>query len=94
MFFTPKRMKFTMLALSQWNQIDDTAARVNGENYHIQVICNPLDTVYLTTERKNRLTILDVLRNFAPRRFIFNSETKELLEKFKLSQKVITRLLS
>jgi hypothetical protein len=35
---------------------------------------------------------LDVLRNFAPRCFVFNRETIELLEKFHLSKKVITRL--
>ena len=39
-------------------------------------------------------TILDVLKNFAPRRFVFNDETIELLEKFKLSKKVIANLSS
>ena len=76
----------------EYQQIDDTTARVNGENHYTQVVCNPLYTAYFTTEHKDRLTILDVLRNFAPRRFVFNNETTELLEKFNLSKKVITRL--
>jgi len=80
------------LEVGQYQQIDDTSARVNGENYYTQVICNPWYTAYFTTEHKDRLTILDVLRGFAPRCFIFNRETVELLEKFNLSKKVITRL--
>ncbi len=77
-----------------YQQIDDTSARVNGENHYTQVVCNPLYTAYFTTERKDRLSVLDVLRNFAPRRFLFNSETLELLEQFHLSQKLIRRVAS
>lgn len=75
-----------------YQQIDDTSARVNGENHYTQVVCNPLYTAYFTTERKDRLSVLDVLRNFAPRRFLFNSETMQLLEQFHLSQKLIARV--
>lgn len=80
---------WTALECGEYQQIDDTSARVNGENHSTQVICNPLYTAYFTTERKDRLSVLDVLRNFAPRRFLFNSETLELLEQFGLSQKLI-----
>lgn len=80
------------LECGAYQQIDDTSARVNGENHYTQVICNPLYTAYFTTERKDRLSVLDVLRNFAPRRFIFNTETIALLRQFGLSKKFIARV--
>ncbi len=82
----------TALECGAYQQIDDTSARVNGENHYTQVLCNPLYTAYFTTERKDRLSVLDVLRNFAPRRFLFNSETLELLEQFRVSRKLIARV--
>lgn len=82
----------TALECGAYQQIDDTSARVNGENHYTQVLCNPLYTAYFTTEHKDRLSVLDVLRNFAPRRFLFNSETLELLEQFRVSQKLIARV--
>jgi hypothetical protein len=47
---------------SPWQHIDDTGTRVDGVNWHCQVLCNPLYTAYFTTERKDRLTVIDVLR--------------------------------
>ena len=60
--------------------MDDTATRVNGQNYHCQVITNPLHTTFLTTPKKDRLTIVDVLRNGAPRLFRLNDEALGYLE--------------
>src|ERR1035438_9996731 len=37
---------------SPWQHIDDTGTRVDGVNWHCQVLCNPLYTAYFTTERK------------------------------------------
>jgi hypothetical protein len=42
---------------SPWQQIDDTGTRVNGQNQHCQILCNPLYTAYFTTAKKDRLTI-------------------------------------
>lgn len=50
------------LASSPWQQIDDTATRVNGDNQHCEVVCNPLYTSYHTTPAKDRLTVIDLLR--------------------------------
>jgi Transposase IS66 family len=50
------------LASAPFAQIDDTLTRLNGENYHCQVVCNPCYTSYHTTPSKDRLTIVDVLR--------------------------------
>ncbi|MBT9438200.1 MAG: hypothetical protein GAS50_03305, partial [Desulfobacterales bacterium] len=80
------------LESSSYQQIDDTGSRVNGQNYYTQIVCNPLATVFFTTKRKDRLTILDVLRNFESRSFMFNEETFSLLEQLKVPQKLIILL--
>lgn len=77
---------------SSYQQIDDTGSRVNGQNYYTQIVCNPLATVFFTTKRKDRLTILDVLRNFESRHFLFNEETFSLLEQLKIPKKLIILL--
>jgi hypothetical protein len=43
---------------------------------------------YFTTERKDRLTVLDVFRDFAPRQFLYNAEAISLLDSFKLAKKI------
>lgn len=57
------------LRSSPWHHLDDTATRVNGQNHHCHIVCNPLYTIYHTTPAKDRLTILDVLSNGQPRAF-------------------------
>ena len=66
--------------------------RSNGQNHYTQIVCNPFATVFFTTKRKDRLTVLDILRNFEPRSFLFNEETFTLLEQFKIPQKLIVLL--
>lgn len=75
------------IANSQFVQIDDTSARVKGTNNYNQIVCSPLFTSYHTTETKDRLTVLSVLTNFAPSRYLYDSHAKELLEHFNLSDK-------
>ena len=67
------------LASTPWQHLDDTSTRVNGQNQYCQVVCNPFYTSYQTTESKDRLTILDVLRNGRPRQYLFNAEAQSLL---------------
>ena len=62
------------LASSPWQHLDDTSTRVNGQNGYCHIVCNPLYTAYFTTATKDRLTILDVLTNHRPRRFLVNAE--------------------
>ena|GEM_PF-134235 len=80
------------LEVCDYQQIDDTTCRVNGRNCYTQIVCNDCFTAFFTTERKDRLTILDILRNFGPRGFIFNNETFSLLEQLKVSKTLIKRL--
>jgi len=78
---------------SPWQQIDDTPTRVNGRNQYCQIVCNPLYTIYQTTATKDRLTILDVLRGGAPRRFRLNAEALNYLDQVQLAQLHRQRLL-
>ncbi len=75
------------LLSGHFQQIDDTGARVNGENHYTQIICNPFYSAYFTTPRKDRLTVLDVFRDFAPREFLYNQRAISLLTGFNLSKK-------
>lgn len=77
------------LASSPWQHLDDTATRVNGQNQHCHVVNNPLYTTYLTTPGKDRLSVIDVLRNGQPRVFRLNAEALGYLETTGVSQ--ITR---
>jgi hypothetical protein len=69
------------LRSSPWQHLDETSTRVNGQNQHCQIICNPLYTAYFTTEAKDRQSVLAVLRNGEPATFLFNGETDALLER-------------
>ena len=78
---------------SPWQHIDDTSTRVNGQNQHCQVVCNPLYTAYQTTAAKDRLTIIDVLCNGQPRRFRLNAEALGYLNQVQVSQLTRQRLM-
>lgn len=49
------------LRSSPWQHVDDTVMRVNGQNQYCHIVCNPFYTAYFTMEKKNRLTVIDVL---------------------------------
>jgi FtsZ-binding cell division protein ZapB len=68
------------LRSSPWQQIDDTSTRVNGQNEHCHVINNPLHTTYLTLPSKDRLSVIDVLRNGRPRVFRYSADAEAWLE--------------
>jgi hypothetical protein len=61
------------LASSPWQHIDDTSTRVAGQNWCCHIVCNPLYTAYFTLPGKDRLTVIDVLRDRQPRAFRLNA---------------------
>jgi hypothetical protein len=77
-----------------WQHIDDTATRVDGQNQHCQVVDNPLHTTYRTTEAKDRLTIIDVLRGGQPRTFRLNAEALGYLSQAGVSGVTRQKLLA
>jgi hypothetical protein len=62
------------LESSPWQQTDDTATRVNGLNEHCHILCHPLYTAYFTLLKKDRQSVIDVLSNEGPRRYLFNEQ--------------------
>lgn len=80
------------LQSTPWQQIDDTATRVDGQNHYCQIVCNALYTAYFTTASKDRLTVLEVLQNFRARTYQINFETFELLNTLRLPNRVIQQL--
>jgi len=80
-----------------YQQIDDTSARVNGENQYTQILCNPYYTAYFTFEHKNRLTILEILRTGKEEggrglKYIFNDEAFGILRQLRVAKKIIDEL--
>ena len=74
------------LRSSPWQHTDDTQTRVDGQNQHCHVVCNPVYTAYHTRPTKERLAVLDVLRNGRPRVFRLNGEALGYLENVPLSK--------
>lgn len=72
---------------SDYVQIDDTSARVNGVNHYCQVVCSPSFTAYFTTPSKDRLMVLSVLTDFAPLQYLYNQQAQALLNTFKMADK-------
>jgi len=68
------------LASSSYQHLDDTPTRLNGQNQYCQVVCNPLYTAYFTIPNKDRLSVLDVLRQGRKRVYLLNVEALALLE--------------
>jgi hypothetical protein len=80
------------LGSSPVQHIDQTSTRVDGQNQHCTIVCNPLYTVYATTPSKNRLSALDTLRNGRARCFRLNEEALSYLESVPLSKAMRTWL--
>jgi hypothetical protein len=75
------------LGSSPWQHTDQTSTRVDGQNQHCNIVCNPLYTIYTTTPKKDRLSVLDVLRLGRERtRFRLNEEALGYLESTPLSK--------
>jgi hypothetical protein len=68
------------LASTQYQQTDDTSARVDGQFWHTHILCNPFYAAYFTRPHKDRLTVLGILQNTMDLRFQFGQETLELLQ--------------
>ena len=69
-----------------YQQTDSTLTRVNGQNQNCHVVCNRFYSVYRTLPHKDRLSVLDVLRNGRPRRFRLNQTALDCLANVQLSQ--------
>lgn len=87
-----EEITYSGLLSTRYQQLDDTGARVNGEQWATQILCNPYYTSYHTIPHKDRLSILQLLLGPFELQFEFNDETFELLKEFKQSSSVIRYL--
>lgn len=71
---------------SPYHHIDDTTTRVDGQNQNCHILCNQVYTAFRTRPHKDRLTVLDVLRNGCSRIFLINTEAMTYLEGLPLSK--------
>ena len=74
------------LASSSYQHVDDTPTRVNGQNHSCHVVCNPLYTAYFTKPSKDRLSVLDILRQGRKRAYLLNVEALAYLDGMPFSQ--------
>ena len=74
------------LKATPYQQIDDTGARVNGDNYYTQILCNPYYAAYFTIPNKSRENILDILLCGKEKTYCYNDEAFDLMETFNVSQ--------
>lgn len=75
-----------------FTQSDDTMARVKGKNQHAHIFCNDQFTAFFTRPKKDRMTLLDILRMDKEREFVLNAEAFELLRYWNLPEKRLLRL--
>lgn len=73
------------LGSTTYQHIDDTKTPVNGVGQHCVVVCNPLFSAYATVEKKDRQSVIDVLRGGRPRCYLLNETALELVALMGLS---------
>lgn len=74
------------LASSDWQHMDDTSTRVDGQNQHCHVVCNPVYSAYFTRPKKDRLTVIQLLQGGPQLELLLNERTPALLDQFKTPQ--------
>jgi hypothetical protein len=80
------------LESAPWQQTDDTGTRVKGVNEHCHVLCNPLYTAFFTQPQKDRESVIDVLSNQEPRRYLINELALEYMRQRQLRESLLHRL--
>lgn len=75
------------LKSTTFQQLDDTSARVAGQFWHTHILCNDHYTAFFTKPHKDRLTVLRVLQNDAPPKFVLSEETLAFLRDFGVAAK-------
>jgi len=75
------------VAHSLYQQIDDTGARVNGENQYCSTLCNEYCSLFSKNPKKNRLTVIDFLPGSQELKFLLNDKAIEYLKEKRLPKK-------
>ena len=75
-----------------YQQSDSTGSRENGVNHHCHIMTNDFYTAYFTEPRKDRMTILDILRGKEPRKYLLNETTFDIMRYLRVSKPLIAVL--
>jgi len=79
---------------SSYQHIDDTGARVGGENQHFTVLCNDYFSSFFINPKKNRLSVIGILSQKEELSFLVNPFVIGFLKERKLKAEVISSLKS
>jgi len=82
------------LQTTTYQAIDDTKARVNGQNYHTHILGNPYFTAFFTKPQKNRSTVLEVLSNDKEITYCLNDLALCILKQLTVTKKYFKELES
>jgi Transposase IS66 family len=80
------------LASTPYQHLDDTSTRVDGDGWYCHILCNDLYTAYQTTPRKDRRTIVGVLRGGRPAAYRYDREAERHLAFLGLSASAQARV--
>jgi hypothetical protein len=75
-----------------YQQTDSTGSRENGVNRHCHILTNDFYTAYFTEPKKDRMTILDILRGKKPRQYLLNETTFDIMSYLRMSKPLIASL--
>jgi len=82
------------LASTSWQHLDSTATRVDGQNYHCHVVCNPYYTAYCTLPSKDRISMACALLGRRTPAFALNNVALELLQEVDVPQKWVRQVIA
>lgn len=79
------------LSATRYQHIDDTGAKIDGEQNYNHVLCNEFYTAYFTRSDKSRLTILEILSG-GDLEFQFDNKAYNLMRSLQLSTQSVSDL--
>lgn len=78
--------------VGRYQQTDSTGSRENGVNHHCHIMTNDFYTAYFTEAKKDRMTVLDILRGKKPRKYLLNETTFDIMGYLRVSNPLIAAL--
>ena len=77
---------------SDYQHIDDTGARVAGQNHYFSVLCNDYYTAFFTNPRKDRTTVIKILQQTEEIPYLINQKALSFLIEKKIKSSILLRL--
>ena len=77
---------------SSYQHIDDTGARVAGQNHYFSVLCNDYYTAFFTNPRKDRTTVIKILQQTEAIPYLINQKALSFLTEKKVKASILKGL--